>query len=99
MMTHDEQKAALEKMRETAESFYYSAIKIGVHPFIEFAGLMNEYIKVCVDAHNAGIDFSECNRHAGNHLPMRDYQIEYLNEKLDCIFTGRIIAQKTTGET
>lgn len=94
MMNKEEREIALERMKAVSEAFYYNAIRIGVHPFIEFCGLMNEYIKACRSAHEKGIDFSECNKHAGNHLPLEDHEIRYLNEKLECIFTGRSIVQE-----
>lgn len=35
----------LTAMRAASDAFYLAAIRIGVHPFIEFTGLMNEWIK------------------------------------------------------
>lgn len=52
---------------------------------------MNEYIAVCESAMKAGIDFSECNTHSGKSLPMHGHHINYINEKLECIFTGRSV--------
>lgn len=89
-MTPAERDVALKRMDETIQRFYSSAIQIGNHPFIEFAGVMMAYLKTCQRAHDAGIDFTECNRHAGNPLPMEGFEVAYLNEKLDCIFDGRI---------
>ncbi|MDN8115795.1 hypothetical protein QZN21_30685 [Burkholderia vietnamiensis] len=88
MMTANERDVALQRMRTVASQFYRDAIAIGNHPFIEFAGLMNEYISACTEAHNAGLDFSECNRHSGLVLPLHDVQSDYINEKLECIFSG-----------
>ena len=53
-MDTQEREQALLEMRRTADAFYRSAIKIGNHPFIEFAGLMNEYIVASQLAHNEG---------------------------------------------
>ena len=94
MMNHEEQSTAIAQMREVSTSFYANAIRIGVHPFIEFCGLMNEYIKACEKAHASGVDFSECNAHSGQHLPMESYMVAYVNEKLECIFTGRSVMQR-----
>ena len=91
-MPPDERVIALNKMNEAVDRFYNAAIKIGNHPFIEFAGVMQAYIKSCERAHAEGIDFTECNRHAGKPLPMESYEIKYLGEKLGCIFDGRIVA-------
>ena len=56
-----ERKAELEqvlaRMRETLQAFYYSAIQIQCHPFIELTGFMNEYIQICGRALDRGIDF------------------------------------------
>ena len=88
MMTAAEREVALAKMRETSAAFYASAKRIGNHPFIEFAGLMNEYILACQRAHERGIDFSECNQHSGLVLPLHETMSDYINEKLACIFSG-----------
>jgi hypothetical protein len=84
----------LADMEAAAARFYAAAARIGNHPFVEFAGLMNEYIKICRHAHEAGIDFTQCNGHSGNHLPMVAFEIDYINEKLECIFTGRSIVNQ-----
>jgi len=93
-MTPAERDVALKRMDETIQRFYGSAIQIGNHPFVEFAGVMTAYLKSCQRAHDAGIDFTECNRHTGNPLPMEGFEVSYLNEKLDCIFDGRISASE-----
>jgi len=43
-------KEKLDAMAQASGAFYAAAIRIGNHPFIEFTGLMNEYIKICADA-------------------------------------------------
>lgn len=75
-LTHTPQERAvmLLGMRRTADAFYQQAVVIGNHPFIEFSGLLNEYIKLCEWAHADGIDFTQRN----------------MREKLDCIFSGRL---------
>ncbi len=95
MMTPDEREFALKQMDKVVNGFYGAAIRIGNHPFIEFAGVMTAYVKSCQRAHDAGIDFTECNRHAGRELPMEVFEVNYLAEKLDCIFGGRIQAVAT----
>jgi plasmid replication initiation protein len=98
-MNHAERELALQRMGEAISRFYSSAVQIGNHPFIEFAGVMTAYKKTCERAHEAGIDFSECNRHAGRPLPMEGFEVAYLSEKLDCIFDGRIVAvESAVGE-
>lgn len=94
MATAEEREVMLEQMRIASSHFYQAAIRIGNHPFIEFTGLMNEYIGACRNAHAAGIDFTDCNTHTGSDLPLQVFQINYINEKLECIFTGRSVMQK-----
>ena len=94
MMNSQERAAAIRAMHETSQAFYASAVRIGNHPFIEFCGLMNEYIKACELAHEKGIDFSNCSGHSGQPLPMRPYMVDYVNEKLGCIFTGNKVRAK-----
>jgi hypothetical protein len=90
MMDAKEREKAIDQMRAVSHYFYMAATQIGIHPFIEFTGLMNEYIKACDEAHQVGIDFSECNTHSGEVLPLKPYMKTYINEKLECIFSGVI---------
>lgn len=90
MMDAAERDRALALMERSIQRFYQDAVGIGVHPFIEFAGLMTGYAKSCRRAHEGGIDFTECNRHAGQRLPMESFELAYVNEKLECIFSGQV---------
>jgi len=90
-MNATERKVAINKMKMASAAFYSAAVQIGNHPFIEFCGLMNEYIKACEEAHKKGIDFSECNAHTGQSLPLESHMVNYINEKLECIFTGHSV--------
>ena len=92
--TRAELLGVLDSMAAASAAFYAAATRIQNHPFIEFTGLMNEYIGCCRAAMERGIDFRRCNAHTGAELPMRDYQIAYVNEKLECIFTGRSVMQE-----
>lgn len=83
----------LRKMREASAVFYGLAAQTSCHPFLEFTGLMNEYIKCCEEAHSNGIDFAACSAHTGQTLPMHQCSIDYINEKLGCIFGGRIVVK------
>lgn len=93
-MNEFEREAALSRMQQASHAFYASAVSIGVHPFIEFCGLMNEYIKACEAAHRRGQDFTEFNAHTGKSLPMESYMVNYVNEKLECIFIGHSVGRK-----
>lgn len=94
-MTHspEELVVMLRRMREASAVFYGMAVNTRCHPFIEFTGLMNEYIKCCELAAEQGIDFADCNTHSGQQLPMPGHAVDYVNEKLECIFTGRSVMQ------
>ena len=81
-----ELKSLLVRMREASTVFYSHAFVIGVHPFIEFTGFMNEYIKICGEALAADIDFAEVSIHHGGKLPMHPHEADYLGEKFGCIF-------------
>lgn len=91
MMNAKEREVAIVRMHAASRVFYRQSCDIGNHPFIEITGLMNEYIKACEAAHEQGIDFSECNTHSGLDLPLQPYSVDYINEKLECIFTGRSV--------
>lgn len=97
VLSKEEREIALLEMQRVSSAFYRQAIQIGVHPFIEFCGLMNEYIQCCREAHDQGIDFSQCNTHSGKHLPMAGHNVKYVNEKLECIFTGRSVVEDKRG--
>lgn len=85
--TKEELEVMLVKMRAASGAFYYNATRTGCHPFIEFTGLMNEYIKLCEAALAQGIDFTETSIHgSGQPLPMQSYHRNYLTEKLECIY-------------
>jgi hypothetical protein len=99
MLSHEEREEALRKMKEASSNYYFAAQRIGVHPFIEFTGLMNEYIQACERAHHQGIDFTDCSTHSGLSLPLRPYEVDYINQKLECIFTGRsVMSEEPKGE-
>lgn len=96
MMIVQERERALQEMDQAINRFYGAAVCIGNHPFVEFAGVMTAYLKSCRRAHDQGIDFTECNRHAASALPMEAFEVDYLVEKFDCIFGGRITASSPT---
>ncbi len=84
-----ERSEMLAKMREASNQFYTAAVQTGCHSFIEFTGLMNEFINLCEAANVAGNDFTQSNVHLqGVTLPMREHHAAYLGEKLGCIFAS-----------
>jgi hypothetical protein len=82
----EEREKMLKGMRVASNTLYRFAIAIGHHPFIEFCGLINEYIKICERAHAQNLDFTECSAHSGKALEMRSHEAAYLGEKLGCIY-------------
>lgn len=82
-----ELEAMVSRMQQVSDSFYPAAQQTGHHAFIEFTGLMNEYIKLCHEAVKMGIDFTKTTIHGGDQaLPMEDFHRNYLNEKMQCIY-------------
>lgn len=81
-----EREEILQKMTEASQVFYSMATAIGNHPFIEFTGLMNEYIAICRNAHEQGVDFTQANIHTGGSIPIENHNVAYLGEKLACIY-------------
>jgi hypothetical protein len=81
-----ELSAVIENMRAVSNQFYKGAQQCGNHAFIEFCGLMNEYIVACHNALERGIDFTMCNKHTGEDLPWAKHNAQYLGEKIGCIY-------------
>lgn len=86
----EERAAILAKMRAASNLFYSAAANAGCHAFIEFTGLMNEFIKLCAEADAQGLNWVHANVHGDVHLPFKPYHIEYLSEKLECIYGCRL---------
>jgi hypothetical protein len=84
--TKDELKVMIEKMESISSAFYSHAVRVGCHPFIEFTGFMNEYIKLCHNALAENVDFAMASVHSGGALPIKDYEADYIGEKFECIF-------------
>lgn len=78
----------LERMDAASAVFYSMARSTDCHPFLEFTGLMNEYINLCRAALDRGVDFTCTSIHGtgAQVLPMQPYHREYLSEKLECIY-------------
>lgn len=85
-----ELEALLVRMRAVAEqtywTFFWSGMGAEVHAFIEFNGLISKYIDLCSKAAEAGVDFRVTNTHTKVALPVEGHDLEYLAEKLRCIF-------------
>ena len=84
--TTQEREAALERMAALVRRFYFEAMPIGCHPFLEFNGLLSKYVTLASAAHRAGIDFMNASAHSGRSLPASEHDLAYVGEKLRCIF-------------
>jgi hypothetical protein len=88
--TPEELKAMIAKMRGVISDFYVGAQRTGVHPFLEFCGLMSKYADVCEAAIAQDIDFTTTSIHGGQQLPVAGHDLAYLAEKFGCIFSGML---------
>lgn len=84
--TEDERAIMLDRMQYASNVFYSHATRAGCHAFLEFCGLMNEFIKLCHEANKTGDAWIHANVHGAGHLPFRPHHIDYLREKLECIY-------------
>lgn len=85
----------LAKMTAASSGFYRAAVNTGCHAFIEFTGLINEYIKICRRTMESGGDFTETNIHSGMAQAIESYEAEYIAQKLKCIY-GTSLQVKVT---
>ena len=86
-------KESLRIMWLAADQFYKAAVRTDCHAFIEFTGLMREYCKVCEENLARGIDFRDLNAHTSQRMELQPHEIEYFNEKLNCIFQGLLVVK------
>jgi hypothetical protein len=87
----------MEKVADTVYWLFFHANMGGqVHAFIEFCGLLNKYTEICKRCAEQGIDFTMLNTHSRQALPVEGHDVEYLVEKLDCIFGPIIRANPET---
>jgi hypothetical protein len=78
--TKEDRLKTLAKMKVAVTGFYLDAQACGIHPFLEFAGFMQEYLKMLQGMLVKDIDFMD------NELRAQPYEMEYVAEKLDCIY-------------
>lgn len=79
----------LEAMKIASNNYYREAIATNCHTFIEFTGLINEYIKICErNLKQRGVDFTKTSVHCPGEpeLQIEDWELKYINDKLGCIF-------------
>lgn len=95
---HNECAECIRAMQKASDAFYHAAVRTGNHAFVEWTGLLNEYIKACQQAADVGVDFRQLNKHTGEGLALPGHALDYINEKLECIFTGAIKVVPAGGE-
>ncbi|AGZ61809.1 MAG: hypothetical protein AV945_gp02 [Phormidium phage MIS-PhV1B] len=85
---------SLKLMQEISNKFYETSCMTQCHAFVEFTGLMNEYIKICSEFQKANPDddFRMLNAHSGKSIKLKRYEIHYIKEKLNCIYQEQIIS-------
>lgn len=76
---------SLLTMRAASNLFYAMAIQCNHHQFVEFNGLLSKYIGLCEQTLAKNVDFVQS---PFRHFEYADHDINYINEKLDCIFEG-----------
>lgn len=89
---------SLQLMQEASDKFYQASTRTHCHAFVEFTGLMNEYIKICNEFQQANpdADFRENNAHTGQNIPVKPYQKQYILEKLECIYQDSLITHNSS---
>lgn len=97
-MLNEKKKMELEQeldgLQEICNQFYVKAQYTGVHAFIEFCGLTNEFMKICQQTLDEEIDFNDCNIHLGKPMKVYDFNLEYIAEKFSCIFGSSLREDK-----
>ncbi len=84
---------SLDRMEAATDLFSRQAAATDCYAFIEFAGLLREYCKVCRENLARGIDFRELNGLSSQRMELQSYQIDYFNEKLNFIFQGLLVVK------
>lgn len=83
----------LKRLRVLNERFYWMCFKAEVgafaHPFLEFNGLMAKYID-CLE--RARVDPHQVSVHGGELFDVKDHDLAYMADKLQCIFAPIIAA-------
>lgn len=92
-------KPIIKTLLNLNETFYWMCFHANVgaqaHPFLEFNGLMHKYIECLA---KSGVDPQQANVHGGEAFPVEDHDLEYLGEKLACIFAPMIAANPRAQE-
>jgi hypothetical protein len=79
----------LVAMKAASANYYRNATATNCHTFIKFTGLINEYIKICErNLQQRRVDFTKTSVDSidETRLHIEDWELDYINEKLRCIF-------------
>lgn len=94
--TKSELNAIAREMVDVADATYWLFFRRNMggkaHAFIEFCGLLGKYTELCAKAAAQGIDFTEASVHGSTPFPVEVHDMQYLGEKLRCIFGPMIDA-------
>lgn len=91
--TQTEERTTLEvlsELRRLSEVWYWQAFRAGAgayaHGFVEFFGLWNELLDIYQDLAKLGHEPNQLTNHSNRPLPVAEHQVDYLIEKLNCVF-------------
>ena len=87
-----EREKMISEAQKVSDAFYQAARNTGFHAFLEFCGLMNEFLVVCREAQKNRQDFTQANTHTGQSLPFEPHNAAYIAEKLNCIYGPTLLA-------
>ena len=86
--------AYIETLKKEVEGFYARLFHYNVggrfHAFLEWCGVMSEHLNICEDMVRKGIPGFSRNRHTGETPEIPGYRLDYMAEKMECIFDGLI---------
>lgn len=86
MYTQAELVKAAADVQVAVERCYWIMMEANVHSFTEFNGLMAIWANILQRCADENISFHEANTHSGKPLPVETHDLDYLAEKLECIF-------------
>ena len=90
----DEYLADIAEWQEMLQQVYWLMFRANVggkfHAFMEWNGVMSKHLGMARELVEQGIDAFHMSRHTGGPMPLADHHLEYLREKIECIFDGMI---------
>jgi len=90
MPTIEDHRETVKMLRDLNNQFYAMCFQANVggraHSFMEFNGLMSKFIDLMGRAVEEGMDPHQLNEHNRTPLPVETHDMEYLAEKIRCMF-------------